>query len=94
MNLPLTIELLRYGHVEVRARIARSTFIFVIAKLAVYQGRHLSYFPCLGQRSSRQTYSISSSRGVDRSEYGYAARFYNHLSHCESLQGVVRRGLG
>jgi hypothetical protein len=94
MRLPLAVELLRYGHVEVRARVARSTFVSVVAKLAVYQGGLLSYFPRSGQRSSRQTRSVSSSGGVDRSEYSHAARFCDHLSHHESLQGVVKRGLG
>lgn len=94
MNLSLAVELLRYGHVEVRARVARSTFVFVLARLAVYQGGLLSYFPHSGQQSSRQTHSVSSSGGVDRSGYGHAARSYDHLSHRESLQGVIGRGLG
>lgn len=94
MNFPLAVELLRYGHVEVRARVARSNFVFVLARLAVYQGGLLSYFSLSGQRSSRQTHSVSSSGGVDRSEYGHAASSYDHLSHRECLQGVVGRGLG
>jgi hypothetical protein len=48
MNLPLSVELLRYGHVEVRARVAQSTFVFVLVRLTVYQGWLLSDFPCLG----------------------------------------------
>jgi hypothetical protein len=94
MNLPLAVELLRYGHVEVRAREARSTFVCVLVRLAVYQGVLLDYFSHSGQRSSRQTHSVSSSGGVDHSEYGHAARSYDHLSHRESLQGVVGRGPG
>jgi hypothetical protein len=42
LNLTLAVELLHYGHVEVRARVARSTFVFIVARLAVYQGGLLS----------------------------------------------------
>ena len=94
MNLSLAVELHRYEHVEVRARVVQSTFVFVLARLTVYQGGLLSCFPRSGQQSSRQTHSVSSSGGVDRSEYGYAARSYDHLSHRESLQGAAGRGLG
>jgi hypothetical protein len=36
MNLSFADELFRYRHVELRAREARSTFVFVVARLAVY----------------------------------------------------------
>lgn len=45
MNLPLAVELLRYGHVEVRACEAQSIFVFIVARLAVYQGELLGHFP-------------------------------------------------
>ena len=85
-NLSLAVELLRYRHREVRARVARSTFVFVLARLTVYQHGLLSCLTRSGQQSS--------SGGAARSEYGHAAKFYDHPSHAESLQGVVGRGLG
>jgi hypothetical protein len=45
MNLLLAAGLLRCGHVEVRAHEARSTFAFIVAMLALYQGELLSNLP-------------------------------------------------
>jgi hypothetical protein len=83
------------GSFRVRARTAaRVNLCLRYGEAYGISCRLLIYFPRSGQRSSSQTHSVSSSRGVDRSEYGHAARSYDHLSHRESLQGVVGRGLG